>query len=358
MRSNPRGLRPHPREKGMSVGDEGRMKFVLERRAFVTLLGGTLLLRPFPAQAASDYGARTVGVMMGLANDQETQARSKAFEEGLRRAGWSIGRDIHLEYRFASGDEGLMLAFAKELVALKCDCIVGHSTPVVAALMNATRTIPIVFVAVSDPIGSGFVASMARPGGNVTGFSILQPTITGKDLSLLRELKAQVTRVALMYNPESVPGAGEFFMRAFLDSAAEFKFKPIVAEVRSPADIESAIEQLGAEPGGALITVPDNFLSLHRHQIIELTAKYSIPAVYPYRYFAEAGGLLSYGVDAINLFQRATDYVDRILRGAKPADLPVQGPTKFELVVNIGTARSLGLVVPRILLAGADAVVE
>jgi putative tryptophan/tyrosine transport system substrate-binding protein len=342
----------------MSIGDGERRRFVLGRRAFVTALGGTLLLRPFPARTASDHGARTVGVMMGLANDQETQARSNAFEEGLRREGWTIGRDLHLEYRFANGDDALMLAFAKELVAQKCDCIVGHSTPVVAALMKATRTIPIVFVAVSDPIGSGFVASMARPGGNVTGFSILQPTITGKDLSLLRELRAQVTRVALMYNPESVPGAGEFFTRPFLDSAADLNFKPILAEVHSSTDIESAIEQLGAEPGGALITVPDNFLSLHRQEIIEFTAKYSVPTVYPYRYFAEAGGLLSYGVDAINLFQRATDYVDRILRGAKPADLPVQGPTKFELVINIGTARTLGLVVPKILLAGADAVVE
>jgi putative ABC transport system substrate-binding protein len=161
-----------------------------------------------------------------------------------------------------------------------------------------------------------------------------------------------------MYNPEFVPGAGEFFMRAFLDSAAELKVKPIVAEVHSEADIESAIARLGAEPGGALITVPDNFLSLHRDLIIALTAKYGVPAVYPYRYFAEAGGLLSYGVDAVNIFERATDYVSRILRDAKPADLPVQGPTKFELVINIRTARALGLVVPRILLVDADAVVE
>jgi putative ABC transport system substrate-binding protein len=215
-----------------------------------------------------------------------------------------------------------------------------------------------VFVSVSDPIGSGFVASMARPGGNITGFTLLQPTIAGKYLSILREMAPHLTRVTLMYDLESIPRAGTFFVRAFIEAAAEYKVKPIVAEVNSPADIETAITQLGAEPGGALITLPDNFLTVHRDLIIGLAAKFRIPAVYPYRYFAEAGGLMSYGVDAVNLFQRATDYVSRILRGAKPADLPVQGPTKFEMVINMKTAQTLGLTVPRFLLAGADAVLE
>jgi len=334
------------------------MRTDLERRALVSFFAGAILFRPFQARASPETRVRTVGVLMGLANDDETRARSKAFEDGLESEGWSIGQNLRLEYRFANGDEQQMLAFAEELVALKCDCILGHSTPVVIALKNATRTIPIVFVSVSDPIGSGFVASMARPGGNITGFTILQATITGKYLSILREMKSQLTHVAIMYNPESVPGSGEFFMRAFIDSAAKFKVKPIVAEVHSAADIESAIARVGFEPGGALITVPDNFLTLHRDLIIALTAKYAIPAVYPYRYFAEAGGLLSYGVDALDLFRRATNYVSRILRGAKPADLPVQGPTKFELVINTRTANALGLTVPRILLAGADALVE
>ena len=331
---------------------------MLERRKFISWLGGTALFWPLLARPADDRPAATVGVIMGLADDKETQARSKAFEDGLHREGWIIGQNLHIEYRFANADRELMQTYANALVQLKCDCIVGHSTPVVAALKKATSSIPIVFVSVSDPIGSGFASSMAHPGGNMTGFTILQATITGKYLSMLRELTSNVTRVALMYNPESVPGAGTFFMPSFIDSAAEFKVEPIVATVRSAAEIQTAMVNLGAQPGGALITVPDNFLSLHRDLIISLAAKYKIPAIYPYRYFAEAGGLLSYGVDAVNLFERATDYVSRILRGTKPADLPVQGPTKFEMVINIKTARTLGLVVPRFLLAGADAVVE
>ena len=331
---------------------------MLERRKFISWLGGTALFWPLSARSADDRQSATVGMIMGLADDRETQARSKAFEDGLKREGWIIGRNLHVEYRFANADRELMQTYANALVQLKCDCIVGHSTPVVVALKKATSSIPIIFVSVSDPIGSGFVVSMAHPGGNMTGFTILQATITGKYLSILRELTSSVNRVALMYNPESVPGAELFFMPSFIDSAAEFKVEPIVATVRSAADIQTAMVNLGAQPGGALITVPDNFLSLHRDLIISLAAKYRIPAIYPYRYFAEAGGLLSYGVDAVNLFERATDYVSRILRGAKPADLPVQGPTKFEMVINIKTARTLGLVVPRFLLAGADAVVE
>jgi putative ABC transport system substrate-binding protein len=337
------------------------MTLVLERRAFIAVVGGALLSLPFPANVSAT-GLRKVGVLMGIANDAETQARSRAFEQGLEKEGWIVGQNLRLEYRYANGDAGLMQTFANELVELNVDCILGHSTPVVTALTKATRTIPIVFVSVSDPIGSGFVASLARPGGNVTGFTILQTTrqatIPGKHLSMLRELAPHLTHVTLMYNPRSVPGGGKFFMRAFIDAAAEYKVRPIVAEVNSPADIEAAISSLAAQPGGALITVPDNFLTVHRDLIIALAAKYRVPAVYPYRYFAEAGGLLSYGVDAVNLFQRATDYVNRILRGAKPADLPVQGPTKFEMVINLRTAQALGLTVPRFLLAGADAVLE
>lgn len=333
------------------------MTLVMERRAFLALVGGTLLHLPFPTNAFS-ADLRTVGVLMGLANDAETQARSRAFEQGLETEGWTVGQNLRIVYRFANGDAGRMQEFANEFVELKVDCILAHSTPVVAALMKATRTIPVVFVSVSDPIGSGFVASMARPGGNVTGFTLLQPTIPGKYLSLLKEMAPHLNHAALMYNPGSVPGKGAFFIPSFIESAAEYEVKPMVAEVNSSADIEAAITQLGAEPGGALITVPDNFLTVHRDLIIALAAKFRIPAVYPYRYFAEAGGLLSYGVDAVNLFHRTTDYVSRILRGAKPADLPVQGPTKFEMVINLRTAQTLGLVVPRFMLAGADAVLE
>jgi putative tryptophan/tyrosine transport system substrate-binding protein len=296
--------------------------------------------------------------MMGLSNDKEAQARTKTFEDGLQREGWIIGENLRLEYRYADGEERLMQLVAADLIGLKCDCILGQSTQAIAVLQKLTRTIPIVFVAVTDPIGSGFVASLARPGGNITGFTIVQASISGKYLSMLRELSPQLTHAAIMYNPESVPFARAFFTPAFNNAAKELDIEPTIAEVGSATDIENAIARLGAKNGGALIIVPDNFTSLNRHLIIDLTAKLRIPAVYPYRYFAEAGGLLSYGMDAVKSFERAANYVSRILRGAKPADLPVQEPTKFELVINIRTARALGLAVPRILLASADAVIE
>jgi putative ABC transport system substrate-binding protein len=295
---------------------------------------------------------------MGLADDSETGVRLKAFEQGLEKEGWSVGHNLRIEYRYAEGDPARMQAFAKELVELKPDCILGHSTPVVTALMNATRTSPIVFVSVSDPVGSGFAASMARPGGNITGFSILHASIAGKYLSMLKEIVPQLARVALMYNPDSVPGGGTFFSRSFVESATKSKVRPITAQVHDPTEIENAVAKLGSEPGSGLVLVPDNFMTVHRELIIALTARFGIPAVYPYRYFAEAGGLLSYGVDAVDLFRRASEYVSRIMRGAKPADLPVQAPTKFELVINLKTAKALGLAIPKILLAGADSVIE
>jgi putative tryptophan/tyrosine transport system substrate-binding protein len=242
------------------------------------------------------------------------------------------------------------------LVELKPECIVGHSTPVAKALMQSSRTIPIVFVAVSDPIGSGLIASIARPGGNITGFTLVQATITGKHISILRDMVPQLIRVGIMYNPDA--GGGKFFLRPFTDSKTEFKVESIVAQVHSPDEIESTFTRLGREPGSGLVVMPDSFTALHRELIISLAAQFRIPAIYPYRYFAEAGGLLSYGIDAKDLFRRASEYVSRILRGAKPADLPVQAPTKFELVINLKTAKALGLVIPKILLASADAVIE
>jgi putative tryptophan/tyrosine transport system substrate-binding protein len=330
----------------------------LRRREFIALLSGALAGRTIPANAQEPVRVRTIGVLMGLANDAETRARVQAFEQGLEKEGWSPGQNVRVEYRFSEGDPSRMQAFAKELVALNLDCILGHSTPVTTALVRATRTVPIVFVAVSDPIGSGFVASMARPGGNLTGFTVLHASIVGKYLSLLKEMMPQLARVAIMYNPNSVPGGGTFFSRPFVDSATKLNVKPIMSQVHNPAEIESAITKLGSEAGSGLILVPDNFTTVHRELIISLAAKFHIPAVYPYRYFAEAGGLLSYGVDAIDLFRRAAEYISRILRGAKPADLAVQAPTKFELVINLKTAKALGLVVPRILIASADATIE
>jgi putative ABC transport system substrate-binding protein len=329
----------------------------VKRRDFITLLGGALTSRPFSANAQPAARMRTVGVLMGLADDAEARSRSMAFEQGLERGGWSLGQNLRIEYRYAEGDPARMQAFARELVELKPDCIVGHSTPVVTAL-HATRTIPIVFVSVSDPIGSGFVASIARPGGNITGFTILNASISGKYLSMLKEIVPQLARVALMYNPHSVPDSGMFFSGAFMEAAAKYKVRPIIAQVHDPAEIENTITKLGGETGSGVALVPDNFTTVHRELIISLTAQFRIPAIYPYRYFAEAGGLLSYGVDAVDLFRRASEYVSRILRGADPADLPVQAPTKFELVINLGTAKALGLVIPRVLFASADQLIE
>jgi putative ABC transport system substrate-binding protein len=330
----------------------------MRRREFIRLLGGTLAAQAIPANAQEPVRVRTVGVLMGFANDAEAKARIEAFEKGLESEGWSLKQILRIEYRYAQGDTTHMQTLAKELVELKPDCILGQSTPVTDVLMRTTRAIPIVFVAVSDPIGSGFVASMARPGGNITGFTVLHATIAGKYLEILKEMVPQLARAAIMYNPSSVPAGGKFFSRPFIDSATKLKVRPITAEVHDRSEIENAVMELGRESGSGLILVPDNFMSVHRDLVISLTAQFGIPAIYPYRYFAEAGGLVSYGVDAIDQFRRASDYVSRILRGAKPADLPVQAPIKFELVINLKTAKALGLVIPRILLAGAEEVIE
>jgi putative tryptophan/tyrosine transport system substrate-binding protein len=327
------------------------------RRQFVASLTAALAMSPVSTTAQQASRMRTVGVLMGLADDEETQARATIIEQGLAEKGWIVGQNLSLEYRFANAEDRLMQIFAAELVDLKCDCILGQSTPVVSALKKATSTIPVVFVAVSDPIGSGFVASMALPGGNITGFTVLQP-ITGKCLSILRELKSPLTRVAVMYNPESVPSGGASYMPTFVESAREFHVTPIAAIVHSPADIETTIADLGTTLGSGLIIMAGNFTSLYRRAIVSLAARFRVPTIYPYRYFVDDGGLVSYGVDVLDLFRRAPDYVDRILRGAKPADLPVQAPKKFELVINLRTARTLGVVVPRILLAGANALIE
>src|SRR5712672_1713859 len=330
----------------------------MRRREFIRLLGGALAAQAIPANAQEAVPVRTVGALMGFANDAEAKTRIEAFEKGLESEGWSLGQNLRIEYRYAEGDSARMQALAQALVELKPDCILGQSTPVTAALMQATRTIPIVFVAVSDPIGSGFVASMARPGGNITGFMVLQASIAGKYLEMLKEMVPQLARVAIMYNPNSVPDGGKFFSSPFIASATKFKVRPFTEEVYDASEIENAIVNLGRESGSGLILVPDNFMSVHRDLIILLTAQFRIPAIYPYRYFAEAGGLVSYGIDAIDQFRRASEYVSRILGGAKPADLPVQAPTKFELVINLKTAKALGLVIPRILLAGAEQVIE
>jgi putative ABC transport system substrate-binding protein len=330
------------------------------RRRFIALLGGATVRGSSASRAQQSGRIRTNGFLLGLANAAESQARIRAFEQALDKEGWIRGEDVQIKYRFAAGDANRMRSLAKELVELQPDVIVGHSTPVVAQLVQATRTIPIVFAVVADPVGSGFAASIPRPGGNATGFTNLDPTITGKLLTMLKQITPDVARVALMYNPDTlVPsGALHLYVRPFEMAASSFAVEAIAAQVRVLSDIERRMTELAREPNAGLIVMPDNFTTIHRHLIISLAARLRIPTVYPYRFFAEAGGLMSYGVDIIDLFRRAAEYVSRILRGENPAELPVQAPTKFELMINVRTAKALGLAVPRILLASADALIE
>jgi putative ABC transport system substrate-binding protein len=331
---------------------------LINRRALMAFLGAGAVIRTSASNAQQTQKPRTVGVLMGLTNDEENKPRAAAIEQGLAKRGWVAGQNLKLEYRFAGGDSARMRSLSKELVELGPDVIIGHSTPVVAALHETTQTVPIVFVVVADPVGSGFVASLAHPGGNITGFTVVQPSITGKYLSILREVKPNLTRVALMYNPDSVPGGGVLYTPSFVESAKEFGVTPIVAPIDTAGELETFMNDFGTKLGSALIVMPGNFTTLYRGLIISLAARLRIPTLYPYRYFANEGGLLSYGIDVLDLFRRTPDYVDRILRGANPGNLPVQAPRKFELVINMKAAKSLGIVVPRILLAGADALIN
>jgi putative tryptophan/tyrosine transport system substrate-binding protein len=332
----------------------------LGRRDFLALLGTAAMIGVTTSSFAQP-GSRPakIGFLMGLADDPEAQARAKAFEAALQEEGWAVGRDVTIDYRFAAGDAQRMQAFAKELVELKPDVLVGHSTPAVAALLQATRTIPTVFVVVADPVGSGFVASIARPAGNVTGFTNLDPTITGKLLSTLKQISPGLSSASLMFNPDTVTGGSfQSYVEAFRTAAGSFGIEAIVSQVRTQAALEQTVADLGGKGHSGLIVMPDNFNTVHRDLIISLTDRWRVPAIYPYRYFVEAGGLISYGVDVKDLFKRAPEYVAKILRGAKPAELPVQAPTKFELAINLKTAKNLKLVVPKVLLATADVLLE
>jgi putative ABC transport system substrate-binding protein len=329
----------------------------IARRQLISLLAGTTATGAIPAWAQQLNRSRAVGFVMGLVNDAESQTRIEAFEQGVEKEGWTLGRDIRIEYRFAAGDSHRMRALAKELVGLHPDVIVAHSTPVVTEVLKTTKAIPIVFVVVADPVGSGFVKSISRPGGNVTGFTSLAATVPGKLLTVLKQIAPNLTRVALMLNPDASISAGLFYLDPIVAAAPSLSVEALTLKVRARADIEHNMAELGREPNTGLIVMPDNSTTIHRNLIVSLAARYRIPTVYPYRFFVEAGGLMSYGVDITDLFRRASEYVSRILHGEKPADLPVQAPSKFELVINRQTAKNLDLEVPRILLAGADALI-
>jgi putative ABC transport system substrate-binding protein len=295
---------------------------------------------------------------MGYAeSDRQGQANVAAFLMGLQKLGWTEGRNVAIEYRWAAAETDLVQQFAKELVALQPDLILTQNTPITAAVLQQTRTIPIIFANVSDPVGSGFVAGLPRPGGNVTGLIDIDASMAGKWLGLLKEVAPRVARVAFLFNPATAPFA-EYYVTPFKAAAASFAVEAIAAPVRDTSELESVVAGQARESDGGLIVMPEAFMNVHRAEVTSLAAHYRLPAVYPRRFFAEVGGLLSYGNDQSDNFRRTATYADRILHGAKPNELPVEQPTKFELVTNLKTAKALGLTVSVHLQQIADEVIE
>ncbi len=331
----------------------------MRRREFIALLGGATTAWPLAARAQSSNRMRRIGVLMGYAeSDPEAKGFFAGFVQSLADLGWIAGRNLQMNVRWAPGSVDRMRSFAKELVELQPDVILANSTPVTAALQRETRTIPIVFAVASDPVGSGFVASLARPGGNITGFSIAEPSLPGKWMELLTEITPGLQRAAMMFNPDTAAYVSSYYLPSFEAAAQSLKVAPITARVRSDAEIEMVITSLGREPGGGLLVMPDNFMTIHRAQIISLAARNNVPAVYQLPVNVRDGGLLSYGADFADVFRRAAPYADRVLRGTMPSELPVQMPTKYIMALNAKTAKALGLTVPPTLLVRADEVIE
>lgn len=327
------------------------------RRQFI--LGGTAALVPLAARAQQPDRVKLVATLLGTAEtDPESQRRIAAFRDGLKALGWIEGKTIRIESRWGGGSPERIRQFARELVDLKPDVIMTNGTPSAAAIKAATSTIPVVFAVITDPIGDGFVSSMARPGGNMTGFAAFESEIGGKWVDVLRDVSPRLTRIGLLFNPRTVPGGGTSLMRPFFDAAARgMGAEPMPLPVADAADIERALTGL-AGPGAGLVAMPDGFLFSHGPLVVKLSNDLRLPAVYPFRHFAELGGLIAYGVDTTDLNRRAAAYVDRILNGNIPADLPVQTPTKVELVLNLKTAKATGIDIPLSLQSRADRVIE
>jgi putative ABC transport system substrate-binding protein len=331
----------------------------MQRREFIRLLGAAAAGWPAAAHAQQNGPMRRIGVLFGSAEgDPQAVTELAVFTKALRELGWIEGRNIRIETRWAAADVDRMRALATELVDLRPDLIVGQTTQVVAELQRATRTVPIVFVVVADPVGSGFVASLPNPGGNITGFINIESSLSGKWVETLKEIVSGIARAALIFNPETAPVS--YFLPPFEAAALSAAIEPIAAPVHNAADIERLIANLAAAPKAGLVLMPDIFTATPSNLdlIVSLAASHRVPTIYPYRYMVAAGGLISYGVDPIDIFRRAPAYVDRILRGAKPAQLPVQLPTKFEMAINQKTAKTLGIDIPATLLGSADEVIE
>jgi putative tryptophan/tyrosine transport system substrate-binding protein len=329
----------------------------VRRREFITLLGGAVAAWPLAARAQQDGRMRRVGVLMHLAaDDPEGQARIAAFTQGLQELRWTIGRNVRIDYRWAAGDAERGRKYAAELVALAPDVILAAGGAVVAPLLQATRAVPIVFAQTPDPVGAGFVASLARPGGNATGFTIFEFGMGGKWLELLKEIAPRVTRAAVLRDAALAAGTGQ--LGAIQSVAPSFGVELSPIDVRDAGEIERAVTAFARSPNDGLLVTGSALATVHRDLIVALAARHRLPAVYPARYFVTDGGLFSYGPDSMDPYRQVAGYVDRILKGEKPADLPVQAPTKYELVINLKTARALGLEVPPTLLARADEVIE
>lgn len=333
---------------------------MLKRRELLLLLGGAAvpsILQSSPALAQQSNRVRRIGVVMGIAEtDPEAQPRLAALRKGLADLGWNEGRNIQLEIRWTAGDLDRTQRSAIEIVQFKPELIVVHSTPAVKALRPLAPATPMVFVLIADPLGSGFVKSIARPGGNLTGFMNVDAPMSGKWLELIKEVAPKVKRIALVFNPRTSPY--QSYLTAFAASAPVHAVQAVPTPVLDAAELERAMTALGQQPDSALFVVPDVFVQVHRELIIRLAEKYRLPAVYPYRFFVSSGGLMSYGLDSVALFGQAASYVDRILRGAKPGDLPVQAPRDFQLVINLKTAKAIGLTIPEAFLVRADEVIE
>ena len=328
----------------------------MKRREFITLIGGAAAAWPRAARAQQPKRVRRIGVLIGTAPTGQNPTAYTGFLRRLEQLGWSDGRNIRIEVRWANSDLELMRNYGTELASNSPDVFLVQSNPALAVLRPLAGDTPIVFVHVADPVGSGFVASLARPGGNITGFTNFEPSMGSKWLQTLKQAAPDVTHAAVLFHPQTP--ANVSFLRDAEAAAPKVGISVVASGINDAIEVARAITAVTAQPNGGLVICPHTVTEVHLRLIIELAGKYRLPAVYPFRYHAEAGGLLSYGVDALDLVPRAADYVDRILNGAKPADLPVQAPTKFELVINLKTAKTLGLTVPTILLARADEIIE
>jgi putative ABC transport system substrate-binding protein len=330
----------------------------MQRREFLTLAGGTVVTWPLVVRAQQPEKMRRLGVLSSLAEtDPEAQAWDAAFRKRLVELGWIDGRNVHIDYRWAAGSVDRMRLFARELVQLNPDALVTISTPATAAVQAETRTIPIVFAWVSDPIGSGFVSSLAHPGGNITGFLNIETSVVGKWLSLMREIAPQVSRIGFLYNPQTAPYA-QYYLDTFRAASPMLAIEAIDAPVHSTDDVEAFMTKLGREAGAGLFVMSDTSMIVYRKTIYSFAERYRLPVIYPYRVFAAEGGLLSYGVSVPDLLRGAASYIDRILRGERPNELAVQQPTRFELVVNVKTANMLGLTIPTSMRIAAEELIE